>query len=133
MGTGQDGIAIVDDDTGVRDSLRCLLEVTGHRVETYGSGAEFLAQADPRHLACLIVDQLMPHVTGLRLIEQLRRNGIGLPAVLITGGPADGLTKRAAELGVKMLEKPLLVNDILDWAAAAETGRPDFQPMPAPT
>ena len=35
-------VAIVDDDHAVRDSLRFLLEVIGHPVETFASAAEFL-------------------------------------------------------------------------------------------
>ena len=36
-------IGIVDDDQAVRDSLRFVLEVVGHPVETFASAAEFLA------------------------------------------------------------------------------------------
>jgi hypothetical protein len=52
-------VAIVDDDLAVRDSLRFLLEIIGHPVETYASAAEFL-NADKQHLVCLILDHHMP-------------------------------------------------------------------------
>ena len=38
----QPTIAVVDDDAAVRESLRFLLEVIGHPVETFASAAEFL-------------------------------------------------------------------------------------------
>ena len=64
-------VAVVDDDQGVRDSLRFLLEVIGYTVETFASAAEFL-KANVRHFACLILDHHMPNMTGLELVERLR-------------------------------------------------------------
>src|SRR3981081_163950 len=92
-------VAIVDDDVGVRDSLRFLLETIGHPVETFASGAEFL-KADRQHLVCLILNQHMPEMTGLELAERLRADGANLPFLLVTGSPSPAITARAAELGV---------------------------------
>src|SRR6185295_13117940 len=90
-------VAIVDDDLAVRESLRFLLEITGHTVETFASAAEFLA-ANTEHLACLILDHPMPAMTGLELTERLRTDGIGIPILLITGSPSPEIVARAAEL-----------------------------------
>src|SRR6476620_10157361 len=87
-------IAIVDDDLAVRDSLRFLLEVAGHTVETFASAAEFLA-TNFEHLACLILDHHMPAMTGLELTERLRADGIGIPILLITGSPSPEIVARA--------------------------------------
>ena len=56
----QKTICIVDDDASVADSLQALLETFGFKVQSYGSGREFLA--DKRHHAagCLLIDQHMP-------------------------------------------------------------------------
>ena len=70
-------VAIVDDDQAVHDSLQFLLEVMGHPVETFASAAEFL-KSDIRHLACLIPDNHMPHMTGLELAARLRVDGAGI-------------------------------------------------------
>jgi FixJ family two-component response regulator len=83
-------IAIADDDLAVRDSLRFLLEVVGHSVETFGSAAEFRS-ADMRHLSCLIVDQHMPDMTGLELAEDLRADGADIPIMLLTDRQAPRL------------------------------------------
>ena len=84
---------------GVRDSLRFLLEVVGHPVETFTSAAEFLA-AGPRDLACLILDHHMPQMTGLQLAERLHADGSSIPILLVTGLPSPALVARAAQLGI---------------------------------
>ena len=117
---GSSVVAVVDDDAGVRESLRFLLETAGHTVETYESGPQFLAEADPARLACLVLDQKMPEITGLDLLARLRSEGMGTPTLLIVSTSASVVAQRAAELGVReVLEKPLAQDDLLAQIAAA--------------
>ena len=114
-------VAVVDDDQAVRDSLQFLLEIIGHPVETFASGAEFLT-ADRQHLACLILDHHMPEMTGLELAERLRAAGSGIPILLITGSPSSTTVARAAELGIKsVLAKPPTEEDLLDFIDGARS------------
>jgi two-component system response regulator FixJ len=119
---GAGTIALIDDDPAVLDSLRFLLEVSGHRVAVYRSAAEFLARGD-RGAACMIVDQHMPQMSGLELIARLdeaqRRH-----VMLITGSLTPAISERAAALGVALvLEKPPGSNELLDFVNACEAGR----------
>jgi FixJ family two-component response regulator len=99
-------VVIVDDDEGVRQSLRFLLEVIGHKVETFASGGEF-QKAELDELLCLIVDQYMPGMTGLELAAWLRADGNKVPIMLVTGSPSRAVYKRAAEVGIdEVPEKP---------------------------
>ena len=101
-------VGVVDDDEAVRDSLGFLLETAGLNVVTYSSAAQFLSEASLDDLACLVVDQHMPELTGLQLIARLRGQGVTLPIALITGSPSADLIRLARELGVAgVLEKPL--------------------------
>src|SRR6476620_7006655 len=109
-------VAVVDDDDAVRDSLQFLLETVGCSVATYASAAQFLNEARPGELACLVVDQHMPDLTGLQLIGRLRSEGVTLPIALITGSPSPDLLRLARELGVaKVLEKPLDDDVLLEF------------------
>ncbi len=111
----RDVVAIVDDDDAVRDSLRFLVEVAGHKVETFSAAAEFLS-ADLRPIACLVLDQHMPAMTGLQLAERLRASDVAIPIMLITGSPSPAIVARANGLGIaKVLEKPPAESDILDF------------------
>ena len=109
-------VAVIDDDDAVRESLRFLLETLGCDVATYGSAGQFLAEANLDDLACLVVDQHMPELSGLQLVARLRHEGHALPIALITGSPSADLVRRAREIGVStVLEKPLADDVLLDF------------------
>jgi two-component system response regulator FixJ len=113
-------VAVVDDDDAVRDSLQFLLETVGCSVAAYSSAAQFLNEAKPGELACLVVDQHMPDLTGLQLIGRLRSEGVTVPIALITGSPSPDLLRLARELGVAtVLEKPLDDDVLLEFVAHA--------------
>ena len=104
----QKTICIVDDDASVADSLQALLETFGFKVQSYGSGREFLA--DKRHHAagCLLIDQHMPGHSGLDVVDNLRKRGIELPTILISGRLDTSTRERATRLGVReLLDKPV--------------------------
>jgi two-component system response regulator FixJ len=103
---------VIDDDSGVRNSLKFSLEVEGFAVRTYANGTELLNAEDLMHCSCFVVDQNMPGVNGLDLIATLRTRRLSAPAILITSHPGPSLRARATEAGVPIVEKPLL-NDVL--------------------
>jgi two-component system, LuxR family, response regulator FixJ len=110
-----DVVAVVDDDHGVLDSLKFLLETLGHKVAAFASAAAFLADRTLRP-ACLIVDHHMPEMTGLELAEQLLRQGTSIPVLLMTGAPSPEIFSRAALLGIwAVLEKPFNDADLLEF------------------
>lgn len=112
-------VAVVDDDMGVRDSLRFLLETAGFRVLTYNSADQFLNAAGCGCAGCLILDHNMPLVSGLELLAELRSRGIMLPVVLITAAASAELRGRAAALGAGLvLTKPLTGDDLLGFVLA---------------
>jgi len=114
-------VAVVDDDDAVRDSLSFLLEIAGYTVAAYASAAQFLQEAPLPQLACLVVDQHMPDLTGLQLVARLRGDGVGLPVALITGSPSADVLRLARELRVKIvLEKPLDDDQLLEFIATAD-------------
>ncbi len=113
-----DIVAVIDDDPAVLDSLRFLLEATGHRVVTYSSAATFLADCGTPP-ACLILDQHMPQMTGLELAAELRAIGHGIHILLITASASPAIIARAAQLGIeRVLEKPLREDDLLSFVNA---------------
>ena len=108
-------VGIVDDDHAVRESLRFLLEVAGHVVETFESAVDFL-NSETKHLACLILDHHMPHMNGLELAQRLRSGGLAIPILLVTGLPSQAIVARAAELGIdRVLSKPFDEDELLNF------------------
>ncbi len=112
------GVAIIDDDPAVLDSLKLLLDVAGYAVGAYRSAAAFLEDRAARP-ACLILDQHMPGMTGLELATRLREEGVGIPVLLITAHMSPTIIERARKVGItKVLEKPPAEDDLLNFVDA---------------
>lgn len=107
MDSGAKSIFVVDDDDAVRDSLRTLLELQSFSVFTFETCHEFL-NSDFAEAACLVLDIHLPGMSGLDLMEALRRSNRSLPTILITARYDNAVRDRARALGaVALLEKPI--------------------------
>lgn len=113
-------VAIVDDDGDVRDVLDALLEQAGHTVRTYRSGQHLLDDPALADVACLIVDQNMPGMSGLDLLAALERAGRSIPSLLITGVPDDDIAEEARAIGaIEVFAKPIDSTRLLQLVAYA--------------
>lgn len=100
-------IYIVDDDPDVRMSLDALLSANDLDVVSFESAEAFLDQCDSGISGCLVVDIRMPGMDGLTLQDELKRRGISLPIIVITGHGDIDLAVRAMKAGaLDFLEKP---------------------------
>ena len=108
-------VIVVDDDDGLRKALRYSLEIEGFNVVTCASGEGLLKLALPQISACLVVDQVLPGLSGIDALEALRARQVNLPAIVITSSPDAQLRARAVLADASLIEKPLL-NDILTRA-----------------
>ncbi len=123
----QDGrrpvVVVVDDDEAVRESLRFLLDIAGYDAVTFASAQDYLDHLCCQPATCLVLDQHMPHTTGLELLATLRQRGTRLPTALITGSPSPDLVRQATALGAaRVLEKPLADDALLRFVACAAHG-----------
>lgn len=101
-------VAVVDDDSDVRDSLGTLLEVAGYRVNTYADAADFLAAENVHEAACALIDVNMPGIDGLQLQEEIRKRQIFVPVIIVTGNGDIPLAVRAMRAGAAdFIEKPV--------------------------
>ena len=105
-------IVIVEDDKGVRNALRFRMELEGWPVIDYASAEDLLEEASLPDRGCLVLDQILPGLSGLDLLSRLRAGGVGLPAIVITTYPSAAVRARAAKDAVEIVEKPLF-NDAL--------------------
>ena len=115
-----DCIVVVDDDDAVRDSVGILLEMQGLRVRDFASGTEFLRSDVHNIMSCLLIDYHMPDMTGLEVVEELRRLGRSHPTILITGLADETIIQRALSAGIMaILEKPPPDDVLIDTVLAA--------------
>jgi FixJ family two-component response regulator len=111
-------VAVIDDDSDVREVLGVLLETAGYSVQTYESGAQYLADPDHHQMACIVVDQRMPDMTGLELLLELERRGVTIPALLITGVEDADIVRKANNLGaMTVMQKPVSSHMLLQFIA----------------
>jgi two-component system response regulator FixJ len=98
---------IVDDAIAVRKSIAAVLESADIVVRDYGSAAEFLADFAPVESSCVVMDHHMPDMTGLELLLHLRKEGISVPVIVISGRGDPMLKEKAIKAGaVTLLHKP---------------------------
>jgi FixJ family two-component response regulator len=108
-------VFIVDDDDGIRHSLKVLIESVGLRAQAYASPAEFLEAFDGESVGCLILDVRMPQMSGLTLQKTLKEKGISIPVIFVTGhGDVPMAVSALKEGAIDFLEKPLRQQGLLD-------------------
>jgi RNA polymerase sigma factor (sigma-70 family) len=114
-------VFVVDDDAPVRRALSRLLRSATLEVESFASAEGFLAGIAPDPgPACVVVDLNMPGLTGLQLQDELRRRGLDLPLVFISGQADVSSSVRAMKSGaLDFIEKPFSDDEFLGAVAQA--------------
>ena len=99
-------IVVIDDDDGVRRSLRALLETWNYAVADYASAMAYLAEAPLGD--CIIADVRMPQISGIELQEELTKRGSTVPVIVMTGHGDIALAVHAMKAGASdFIEKPI--------------------------
>ena len=108
-------ILIVEDDPEVREGMTILLEESGYRIEAVGNGKEALDVMQTRLPCLVLLDLMMPVMTGwalhaaMRADERLKRIPICVVSAVTSHAPTD------AEC---VLEKPVQVPKLLEAIAS---------------
>lgn len=110
---GDNCILVVDDDSGVRQTLEWALQDEGFAVVTAADGREALQLVAERSPDLILLDMAMPVLDGFGFSSALRqRHGDGIPIVVLT---ADGrAAQKAARVGaVDYLRKPFDLDELV--------------------
>ena len=111
---------MIEDDAGIRDTLRRVLAEEGHEVAVEKRGDDGLARAGKDPFNLIITDLRMPGLSGLDLVRQLHTTQPRLPIILIT---AYGTTETAIEAtkfgAYDYILKPFHVPGLLDLVRKA--------------
>lgn len=100
-------VYVVDDDADVRESVTCTLRSVGYAVETYREAAEFLSGKAGFVPSVVIVDMLLPGMTGLGLCREIVRQELPCAFVVISGHADVSSAVETMRLGaIDLLEKP---------------------------
>jgi CheY-like chemotaxis protein len=98
-------ILVADDDPTVRLLLVSHLEADGHTVETVEEGTAALAAVRQDRPDALVMDVMMPGLTGWEVLQALRAEGLsaGLPVVLVSGRDLAADQRHGYELGASLV------------------------------
>jgi DNA-binding response OmpR family regulator len=81
---GVAAILLVEDDPSVREAVSLALEGDGHRVETAVSGEEALGRWRRSRPDLILLDVMLPKITGLDVCKTLRGDGNRVPIIMLT-------------------------------------------------
>jgi len=113
-------VSVVDDDESIRESLPDLLRQFGFAAQAFSSAEAFLASEFVDETRCLILDVVMPGMSGPDLQRELTNRRQSIPIVFITANEDPGVRSRVlAEGGTACLSKPFSDGALLDALNAA--------------
>ncbi len=118
-------VLVVDDETGIRDTVTRNLDALGHTAATAEDGEAALTvfAREPDAFDVVLLDLSMPRMTGEDAFRELRRLRPDVPVILMSGMDPEAGIRRALEEGAcAMLKKPFTRVD-LDRAIRRALGR----------
>lgn len=110
-------VLIIDDETAMRQTLRRILESSGHAVLEAPDGRKGLELFHEHRPALVIADLLMPEKEGLETIRELRAQTPDAKIIAISGGGSfgePGFLHAAAVFGAgEVLQKPFRAEELI--------------------
>ena len=104
----------MDDSWLVRTLLKGVLEAGGYEVLLASSGREALDIACRIKPDCVLLDLLMPEMSGFEVLETMRDNGPAIPVIVITADIQDASRNKCMEVGAfGFINKPFNVPELL--------------------
>jgi len=113
-------LLIVDDDTGILETLSDVLEARGHRVAVASNGPAALEQARREPFDLALIDIVMPGMNGVELCQQLKRLSPGTVIIMMTAYSMEELVRQALTAGAhRVLYKPLDLDIVFNLVESA--------------
>jgi len=110
----KDKILVIDDEAGIRSSLRGILEDEGYVVTTTDTGEKGLDLVKGENFDLILLDIWLPQMSGLDVLEKIKRSEESLQVVMISGHGSIATAVTATKLGAyDFLEKPLTLEKVI--------------------
>jgi len=107
-------VLIVDDEPGIRESLKGVLEDEGYTAALAGSGEVCLEMLDKRPFDVVLLDIWLPGMDGLETLHKIKQSDASPEVIMISGHGTIETAVRATKLGAfDFLEKPLSIEKTL--------------------
>lgn len=107
-------VLVIEDEPQMRSMLSDNLEFEGYRVTAVASGEEALREVASRQYALLLLDVMLPGVSGFEVCRQLRACGKHVPIVVLTARSEERDRIHGLDLGADdYVSKPFSVKELL--------------------
>ena len=131
--TGLGQVLVVDDDPAVRETLHEILKVLGYDASTAASGEQAIADMARVRPDLVLLDLMMPGISGLEALTHFRQHHRTVPVIVITGNTDPEIAREARAGGaVDVLGKPLdftALRGVVAWAMGLAPGHVTFEPL----
>lgn len=113
--TVEGDVLVVDDDPRVRELLREVISGQGYSVTTVDSGERALEELDRRHYDLILLDLMLPGISGVDVLSAIKQKDKKAVVVIITGYGDDPIALEAMSLGpLFLIRKPFRTSDITE-------------------
>ncbi|WP_157369549.1 response regulator transcription factor [Zavarzinella formosa] len=114
--TNSPTVLVIDDDPNIRESLQMILKDQGYRVIEACNGEMGIGKAVGERPNLIIVDMMMPKVSGFLVIERVKhQHNLPIPIIMLTGNESDQQRSYAEFLGVDAyLNKPVRISQLME-------------------
>jgi len=112
--TAKAHLLVIDDDPNTLASLSRAFRLAGYEATVADNAARALDLVRGNHFDLILSDVVMPGKDGLSLLEDLKRDGVATPVIMISGQANIEMAVRATRLGARdFLEKPLSTEKLM--------------------
>lgn len=110
----KDKILVIDDEAGIRSSLKGILEDEGYSVKTTETGEEGLNFLKVQNFDLILLDIWLPKMDGIEALKKIKMLEEDAPVVMISGHGTVETAVKATKLGAyDFLEKPLTLEKVV--------------------
>ncbi len=107
-------VCVVDDDPSMARMLGRGIRAAGLDVAVFASAEELLDSTRLNDAACLVLDNDLPGMQGIDLLQRLSESGSDLPVIMISGQTNDYISDRALGAGaLAFFQKPFPMESLL--------------------
>ncbi len=99
MSNSAETILIIEDEPDLREGLKHNLELDGYEVETAGDGSEGLEKANAKDYSLILLDLMLPRLSGLEVLRSIREEGGATPIIILSAKGQDEDKVAGLELG----------------------------------
>ena len=108
-------VLVVDDDDSIRNMLLIVLRQAGFAADAAASGDEALSRLDTTNYSALVLDVVMPGISGIEVMRQMASTGRHTKCVvLMTAGTESLLDDAPSALVHTKLRKPFNIKDVVE-------------------